>query len=222
MEKSCYDKACLFDMDGVLVDTEPIWAEAIQFALARRGVNLSFQEVSQLENGRAWPEIFQDIARQWPNAYATRQEMEAITVPFYQCAVASRDVSIPASVELLRRLAEDGYPVVIVSGSARHRIQEVMGMLGISTLVKAIVSHEDCPHGKPAPDSYLLAAEKLHCPPSRCVVFEDSTAGVQAAKAAGMTCVALCRPQSLPQDLSQADLIVESLANVNLNKLFHS
>ena len=219
MEK-IHDRGCLFDMDGVLVDTEPIWAEAIQFALAQRGVNLPFQEVSQLEKGRAWPEIFQDIARIWPKAYATRQEMEAVTVPFYRCAVASRDVSIPASVELLRRLAESGGLVAIVSGSARRRIQEVMEMLCISPLVKAIVSHEDCPRGKPAPDAYLLASEKLHCQPSRCVVFEDSTAGVQSAKSAGMTCVALRRPQTLPQDLDQADLIVESLADVNLNELF--
>ena len=221
MENNCHEKACLFDMDGVLVDTEPIWAEAIHFALAQRGVVLPLSEVSQLEKGRAWPEIFQDIARKWPDAYPTRLDMESVTVPFYRRTVASRDVSIPGSVQLLRRLAKDGHPIAIVSGSARQRILEVMDMLDIGSLVKVVVSHEDCPHGKPAPDSYLLAAEKLHCPPRQCVVFEDSTAGVQSAKAANMTCVALCRPQSLPQDLSQADLIVESLAAVNLANLFH-
>ncbi|MBO4512492.1 MAG: HAD family phosphatase, partial [Victivallales bacterium] len=97
-------RACLFDMDGTLIDSESIWQEAIRMALRKKGILLSMEEVACLEYGRAWNEIFDEIHSRWPEAYATRMDMEAFTVPYYKRIAASRNISIPGSVEALRQL----------------------------------------------------------------------------------------------------------------------
>ena len=101
----------------------------------------------------------------------------------------------------MRHLARD-YPIAIVSGSAREDIARNIAMLGITEQVRFFISYEDCSPGKPHPGGYLLAAARLGVPPAACVVFEDSTAGVAAARAAGMHCVALRHRDRPPQELS--------------------
>ena len=82
---------CLFDMDGTLIDSEVVWVDAIQAALHEKGVRLSKEQVVRLEYGRAWRDIFQDIQSQWPHAFATIEEMEALTVPYYERVTAIQD-----------------------------------------------------------------------------------------------------------------------------------
>ncbi|MBR0458187.1 MAG: HAD family phosphatase [Victivallales bacterium] len=206
-------QACLFDMDGTLIDSEHVWVLAIQHALAGRGVALPEEEVAHLEYGRAWQDIFEDITRCWPHAFASRSEMERETGAFYNEYIREHDIAIPGSVALLKRLHAAGKRVTIVSGSLRERIAQTLDMLGIVDLVPFYTGCGDYEHGKPAPDCFLMSAAALGVPPEACVVFEDATAGVQAAKAAGMRCVALQLPNApFPQDLSQADLVLPDLS----------
>ena len=160
-------------------------------ALRMKGILLSMEEVARLEYGRAWNEIFDEIHSRWPDAYATRLDMEAVTVPYYKRIAASRDISIPGSVEALRRLHELGYAIAIASGSTRERIRDTIATLKIEDCVSCYVGGEDYERGKPAPDCFLATAALLGVSPSECVVFEDAEPGVQAAKAAGMACIAL-------------------------------
>jgi HAD superfamily hydrolase (TIGR01509 family) len=201
--------AFLFDLDGTLIDSETIWIDAIEIALHQRGVRLSHADVTELVLGRSWPDIFANIQRRFPDAYAERCEMEEVTVPLYQECIEARDVRIHSSVDLLRQLATMG-TTIIVSGSTRNRIAESIDLMGIQDLIPFYIGAEDYGRGKPEPDCYLLAAEKLGVPASRCLVFEDSPAGVLSAKAAGMTCVALHRQETAPPP--GADLVLDDLA----------
>ena len=204
--------ACLFDMDGTLIDSESIWQEAIQIALEQKGVHLSKDEVVRLEYGKAWNEIFDEIHSRWPDAYATRLDMEAFTVPYYRHITATRDISIPGSVEALRKFHELGYSIAIASGSTRERIGDTIATLGIEKCVSCYVGGGDYARGKPEPDCFLAAAALLGVNASECVVFEDAETGVLAAKKAGMACVALDNGQG--KDLSLADCIVKNLLDM--------
>lgn len=203
--------AYLFDLDGTLLDSERLWIEAIGVALERRGVKLSPAAATALVLGRSWPDIFAEIRRCYPETYATREAMEAVTVPLYREYGERRDIRIHSSIALLRRLAADG-PTVIVSGSTRNRIAESIELMDIADLVPFYIGAEDYARGKPAPDCFLLAAARLGVSPERCLVFEDSPAGVAAAKAAGMACVALHR-QEETQPPAGADLTLADLAD---------
>ena len=209
--------AILFDMDGTLVDSEVIWVDAIEAALRRRGVELTHEDVVRLVYGHAWPDIFREIARRYPDAYPSRQAMEAITVPLYIQCSQQRDIRIQPSIDLLRKLAQR-YPVAIVSGSTCARIQQTINDLQIGDCVATFVGCEDVPIGKPDPAAFRLGAERLGVPAAACLVFEDSAAGVQAAKAAGMRCVALSRQNASRQDLSAADLVLSSLDAFDLER----
>lgn len=199
-------------MDGTLIDSEEVWIEAIHDALLAKKIPISREEVARLEYGRSWKDIFAEIKTRWPHAYADRLAMQAVTDQRYQEITATRDISIPGSIALLRRLVAAGRIVSIVSGSTRGRIREFIEGVGLQDAMSIYVGCEDYQEGKPAPDCFLLGAERLGVPPARCVVFEDATAGVQAAKAAGMFCVALRREEAHLQNLKDADLILPDLA----------
>ena len=209
---------CLFDLDGTLIDSETIWIEAIQAALAARGIDITIEEVTDIEYGRAWKEIFHDIHSRWPDAYPTIQEMEAFTVAYYEKVTATRDISIHGSIALLKRLAKEGYSIGIVTGSTRERIAAVIKKLELTPYVKGYVGGEDYPNGKPAPDGYLAGASLLGARPSECVAFEDAPAGIASAKAAGMLCVALCSPLTRGAEV-QPDLVLDDLSKFTFSML---
>jgi len=205
-------QAVLFDMDGTLIDSEALWVDAIELALRQRGATLTHADAIRLVYGHAWPDIFRQIERTYPGLYPSRQAMEAVTTPLFREYRSRRDIRIHPSIELLKRLAKQ-LPVVIVSGSSRARVRETVETLGLGPCLRGYFACEDVPAGKPDPAGFLLAARFLGVPPTSCLVFEDSAAGVTAAKAAGMCCVALRRANAGEQDLSSADLVLDSLGD---------
>ncbi|HEO70463.1 MAG TPA: HAD family hydrolase, partial [Candidatus Hydrogenedentes bacterium] len=122
----------------------------------------------------------------------------------------TREVRIHSSIALLEELAQ-AHPVCIVSGADREHVDHGIELAGVAPLLAFSLSGDDFAPPKPDPTCYRMASEKLGRGPGECLVFEDSAAGVKAAKAAGAHCVALARPGRPPQDLSAADWVLDDL-----------
>ena len=212
-------RACFFDLDGTLQDSEILWVEATRRYLTDRGATVSPAAAQEMVYGRGWSEVFAEMTRRVPAlAVEGIQTTTDALRTYYQRLRAATSITLPGSVALLRRLAAC-LPVAIVSGSTRHDIQEAIDQMEIGDCLAFFVGAEDYRFGKPAPDCFQLAADKLGIAPAACVVFEDSTVGVAAAKAAGMYCVALARPGRPAQRLDGADLVLDDLAGFQLADL---
>ena len=201
----------IFDMDGTLIDSEVVWVEAVRQAYAAKGCVMSAQEAGRLVYGKGWHDIYEEVRRKFPDAYPDIAALEKVTHAFFEQARASGDIVIHGSVRLLRRLLVE-YPVAVVSGSNRRTVRACLEELGVLGKVRGYLGTEDYAPGKPAPNGFLRGAQLLGLPPAACLVFEDSTAGVQAAKAAGMVCVALSLPGHPRQDLTLADEVLDDLS----------
>lgn len=213
-------KAFIFDLDGTLIDSEMLWVAAMVAYLADHGCVTSRKEMMKIVVGHSWFDIYRKVITLAPELKAvTIQEMAQQLRAYYvrQCENTG-SILIPTSVTLLKSLATD-YPVIIVSGSPHNDVENAVRLMEAESSVKFVLGSEDYAKGKPEPDGFLLGAKKLGIAPQHCVVFEDSTAGVRSAKAAGMYCVALSRPVEHPQDLSPADWILDDLADFSVEKL---
>ena len=207
-------KAFFFDLDGTLVDSEPMWAQALHASLHEMGCLLDVQEVDELVYGRSWLDIHADLIRRFPQTCGDKAELEAKIARHFNMLKSGRSFVLESSRALLIRLAADR-PVAIVSGSGRSMVAGWIEDLRLASHIAFYLGCEDYPVGKPDPGCYWMAAERLGIPSGTCCVFEDSTAGVSAAKAAGMYCVALRRDGARWQDLSAADRIVGDLAEID-------
>lgn len=208
-------KAAFFDLDGTLQDSEIIWVNATREYITSFGVEFTEADAGRLVYGRSWRDVFAVIQKLIPSLVHSEDEAAAHMRDIYRRKVADGDIAIPGSVALLRRLAKR-MPVAIVSGSPRADIAHAIVRLGLQDEVSFYVSSDDTAHGKPDPECYLVAARMANVDPADCVVFEDSSVGVKAAKDAGMQCVALSIPGRPYQDISLADKIVEDLGSLEI------
>lgn len=204
--------AALFDLDGTLQDSEVVWIEAIRLFLADHGIKIGADEATRLVYGRSASDIYSDVMAMPGMGGWTVPGIADAVREYYGSELEKTDIAFPTSVDLLKRLART-MPVAIVSGSPREDVASAARNLGVDDDLSLLLGAEDCSRGKPDPECFLKAASLLGVPPSECVVFEDSTAGVRAAKAAGMHCVALSREGSPKQDVSAADVVVADLAD---------
>ena len=204
-------KAFLFDMDGTLIDSELLWVEAMETVMGQLEFHVSRAESVELVYGRAWPDIYRKLKSRYPDLALSKDALQQRLATLFLSLRLTRDISIPSSITLLRKLAAS-LPVAVVSGSTRADVDDGIRLMGIGPCLRFSLACEDYAPGKPHPACYLKAAAKLGVEPADCVVFEDSEAGVKAAKAAGMYCVALQRPGMPAQDLSSADRILTDLA----------
>lgn len=204
-------KAFLFDLDGTLLDSEILWVEALEMYMHQNGSPITHEEALDIVYGVSWEDIFLEVARRYPGIAAHLDDMYSGLQRCFIQLRDSRDVRIPGSIECLKRLSAE-YPVAIVSGSFVQDIAHGVEIMGIASHIQFYLGGEHYSPGKPDPACYLLAAEKLGLSPSECLAFEDSTMGIQAAKDAGMHCVALARKGRPAQEVSRADLVLEDLA----------
>lgn len=206
-------KAILFDMDGTLVDTESTYVEAVHLCLKKYHITIDHQKLLKIVYGRSRKMISNDLCKQFTQLNQLEFEKE-IDVNFEEL-IQNNDITIESSCDALRKLRKN-YHVAIVSGSTRHHIETFTRIANVHLNYQFYLGSEDYANGKPDPECYLLAAEKLNLKPEQCLVIEDSNVGVRAAKAAGMQCIALKRPSAPNQDLSLADCIIDSLEKLDL------
>ncbi len=199
--------AVLWDLDGVLVDSTRFHYEAYRRLLSESGRDLGFDEFRNLFGLRNEPilrRLFGELPPQEVERLAQRKE------ELFRELIAGNVEALPGAAGLVRRLREEGLSLAIVSSTPRANIELILGSLGLAGAFAAVVGAEDASRGKPHPEGFLTAAERLGVPPADCVVLEDAPEGIEGAKAAGMRCigVATTRP---PERLSEADLVVGRL-----------
>jgi HAD superfamily hydrolase (TIGR01509 family) len=206
--------AVIFDLDGVIVDTEPWWHEVRVAWAAARG--LAWEEADSRacmgRNSREWSEVMRarlDLAD--PPAETERAIVEALVARYAAEAVPV----VPGAPEAVARAAAR-VPVAIASSAHPAVIRAALAATGLGAVFSAIVSSDDVPAGKPAPDVYLEAVRRLGIDPGRCLVVEDSFNGVVAARAAGMRVVLVPNPSVPPGPgaAEVADLVVDRLADL--------
>jgi beta-phosphoglucomutase len=199
-------RAVVFDFNGTLSDDEPILCEIFQELFAEHGRPLSAQEYYDELAGLSDPEI----VRTWLGADhpAVGEVIEKRTERYRQ-RVADGS-SVPDETREAVRYAAERLPVGVVSGAARAEIEPVLAAAGLAEHVSFVVAAEDVEHGKPHPEGYERAVALLDVQPSDVLVFEDTEAGVQAAKAASTRAIAVLGTLA-PDRLAAADEIVPAV-----------
>jgi HAD superfamily hydrolase (TIGR01509 family) len=200
-------KQVVFDLDGVMVDSEPVHERANAEYLSRFGVSPD-QELLDDMMGRRVRELTDALAGRLgldpERAFADR---EAI---FWRLLDQGLE-PMPGLHAAVERLAGAGLPMAVASSGTRAYVDHVLERLRLRAAFAAVVSGEDVRHGKPDPEIYLLAAERLRADPADCVAIEDTTHGIAAAHGAGMRAVAVTHPMNATLDLSAADAVVADL-----------
>ncbi len=202
-------EAVVFDMDGVLVDSEPLHLEAARRQLASYGVSYSQEENAEFI-GFTDLEIFTILRSRHglvPSTAALAREFEAGLIAL----LAREAVALPGVPAVLVWLRQAGYRLALASSSTPEVIAATLRALRIDEHFSIVVSSVEVGRGKPAPDVFLAAASRLGLPPGRCLVIEDSRNGVLAAKRAGMACVAVPCAATRHQTFVEADLVLGSL-----------
>jgi HAD superfamily hydrolase (TIGR01509 family) len=207
-------EAVLFDMDGLLVDSEPLWFETEVEVMARLGAPWSKEDQEQLLGGSMAKTAAYLLSRA-ARPVSTEQVIRWMTDGMLKRAAEGRIEIQPGARELVAEVAASGIPYALVTSSEREFAAAVMTGTGFDFPIR--VTGEDVERSKPAPDPYLLGARLLGARPERCVALEDSPTGVASATAAG------CRVVAVPSlvDIPAADgrLVVKSLADVSLATL---
>jgi HAD superfamily hydrolase (TIGR01509 family) len=197
-------------MDGVIVDSEPYSMQALIDILRQYGVEPTADEL-QCSYGRRVRDDFLDYFSRHQVTADVNMAIAHKHARYYHLA-AGRLYPLPGVVALLKRLHDQGYRLALASSGDRVKVAFGMQALGLNGIFAAVVTGDDVSHSKPDPEIYLLAAEQLGVLPPECIAIEDAPAGVEAAKRAGMRCIAVTNSVARDQ-LHHADLIVDSLAD---------
>jgi HAD superfamily hydrolase (TIGR01509 family) len=214
-----FPEAVLWDMDGVLADTSSLHFATWEFVLNQEGIPFDrkkFHQIYGLKNRDLLPYLTgKPVDHEWADRIAARKELA------FRQILPGKLLPLPGVVHWLKRFQAHGCKQAVASSAPPENVDALVDELCIRPYFDALVTPGDLP-GKPNPAVFLLAARQLCVSPSDCLVIEDSTPGVQAAKQGGMRCLAVTTTNP-PEALTQADLVVETLAqltNQQVNLLF--
>lgn len=204
-------KGIIFDMDGVLIDSEPCYAQLVVDMFAEHGHQIP-KKICLSQVGTPYRQAVSVFLQYWPGI--SEEEFTDIFQK-YRLAfdIKNREILFPGVRELMRECQKRGMKVAIASGSTPQIIDKMVLDCDLDQLVDLVLSGENIKKNKPAPDIYLIAASQLGLRPEDCIAVEDSTVGIQAAKAAGMLTFAK-RHADIALDQRQADYIIDDLMEI--------
>lgn len=206
--------AVIFDMDGVLVDSYQAHFQSWKALAAEEGLTISEADFAS-QFGRTSREI---IAVYWGHgSYTDREiaELDDRKEAHFRRLLEADFPLMPGATDLLRSLDKAGFALAVGSSGPPANVELVLGRLGNGSLFRAVVTATDVSRGKPDPQVFLVAAERLGVPPQRCAVVEDAPPGVEAANAAGMASVGIASTGRTRESLARADLVVGALAELS-------
>jgi HAD superfamily hydrolase (TIGR01509 family) len=203
-------------MDGTIVNSLPFHKQAWQETFAKRGKDFTDGDF-KWANGRRNEEII-------PHFLAMKMSLAEVNViadekeATFRHLVKDSIKALPGVIELIKSLAKAKYELAVVSSTPKENIELITKTLGINKYFSLLINGDDVKEGKPSPQCFLLGAEKLGIEAKNCVVMEDAVVGVNAAKRAGMYCIAVSNTCSR-EDIAEADIVVDSLAEINVKTI---
>ncbi len=212
-------KIVIFDMDGVLLDSEPIYIAMNMKFFKELGAEISLQEYDGfigVSATKMWTYV-KEKAKLAPTVEELKETERELK---YKTLKETALTPTAGIVPFLDRLQGAGFTLAIASSGLKKNVHLILAKLGLENYFNLVVTGEDVERGKPEPDIFLKVAGHYGRPVEDCVVIEDSTNGVAAAKAAGMACLAYFNPHSGQQNLSRADHIFDRFDDQKLYGMF--
>ncbi len=217
-------KAVLFDMDGVIIDSEPLHAKAAVLALQKYNISIPLEYLNGFVGCTTYS-MCQRIVADYQLSLPPEELLRSINDSKNNLVQTEGYVVIPYVIELIKDLYSHGIKLMIASSSYPEAIEEVMNTLELTEYFEGYVAGSMVTHPKPAPDIFLLAADRLKVRPDECIIIEDSHHGVSAAAAAGITSIGFVNPNSGEQDLRKAAILVEGFDEVDysfVNRIYQT
>ena len=200
----------IFDMDGVLLDSEPMHQEIIYETFQLKGIPFDKAYIQTLTGMSAYP-MWEKVKRDAQRTESVEELMQFHRNYFFKRLPEMKVPLVPHIKEVLEKFKNEGKHLSLASSSGRKLIDIFTQRTNITHYFEVIMSGDDVQYSKPNPEIFLKVAQWYHLPATQFTVIEDSTNGVKAAKSAGMQCIGFQNPLSGGQDLSQADLLIHSM-----------
>src|SRR6516225_9962362 len=208
-------QAVIWDLDGVILDSADEHRRAWQRLAHEEGIPMTdadFWATFGKRNDDIFASLWGNLSPEQVKVLSDRKEM------YFRELIKESAVPLPGAIELMRELHTSGLAQALASSTPVENINLIADVLGLKQYLSILVSGETVAKGKPAPDIFLKAAAELHMNPNVCLVIEDAVAGVEAAHAAGMRCVAVAGNRNLP-GLRKAELMVRDLTEVDVERI---
>jgi HAD superfamily hydrolase (TIGR01509 family) len=211
-------EAAIFDMDGVIIDSEGFYEESVDIIMGRFGIEVP-QEIKLTLHGMPSEDTWIVLADRF-SPPASAQELLAMEQEFIDERIdKGQMLPFPFVMDFIRSLRESGIKVAVATNNYRYRAAKIVEQLGAETLVDVLVCWEDVPNHKPAPDMFLLAADSMGAGPENCIVFEDAPYGIEAARAAGMIAALHAPPTGDHFGDLGADMVFNTFENLTLESV---
>ena len=202
-------------MDGVLVDGEPLHFAAVNRLMGEEGLSITLEQYKPYMGTKSgWSDMISDFGLSQPKEHYSTRYREMILESYRANAEP-----LPGAVALVGDVRRAGLPVAVASSSILPWVEACLERIGLAGAFDRVISGSDVERGKPAPDIYLLAAQRLGIAASRCLAIEDAPAGIESAHAAGMECWAVRTPYTEGLRLPDPERTFQSLTEVHVSDI---
>jgi len=212
-------RTVIFDMDGVIIDSEPIHFKMENEMFRELRIAIPYEEHCSFV-GTSSQNMWQIIVKKYDLNVDVKELVKKQHALYMAYLLNEKDLRpIPGVVELIEDLYHGGFGLVLASSSYREVIEVVLSKFYLSNYFTARISGTELANSKPHPEIFIQSAKLANSQPAECIVIEDSQNGITSAKAAGMKCIGFDNPNSGVQDLRKADLVIHSFDELNAERI---
>jgi len=209
-------KAIIFDMDGVVSDTQTLHSEIEAAIFQRYGIKKSVEEITEKYAGVPCKVFFKEVFLENSIPVDVQKIVEEKENLMME-RIRGNVTPMPGAINLIKEARQKGLKLAVASSSPIELVSLVLEELNLESIFKVVVTLEDVQNGKPDPEIFLLAAKRLGVTPGECIAIEDGHSGMLAAKSAGIKCIGLVKDKTSKD--YPADILVESLEEISIDKI---